>query len=286
MILYVFFPLYLCHKFYGNVIVSYANAVKCLERSRKIEPAIYNEARLVEQPIPVIHDESDDEIDSQIDETDFQFDDNRQMEIVPTTSCSASNSLNAQQIDPLAEPEITNQGTDQIDQKPNVAQLGLRIANNNGILDLIEECDDVEILSFEGETFEMTVGAKGLAMPIMTTHDNRIKRENDEISGSEPYYETVSAIQNLNGFLIYDKLFLIQKEKARVYKIGDNLTEFPNALIIKLLSWNKPPRRDDVYYDKRFTRSLLMALVPQDRLASSNVFEEEKRFIQSKPKHI
>lgn len=73
----------------------------------------------------------------------------------------------------------------------------------------------------------------------------------------------------------------MQKEKARVYKIGDNLTEFPHALIAKLVDWNKPPRNTDCYYDKRFTRSLLMALVLEDRLVVSNVSDNEKKFIHS-----
>lgn len=73
----------------------------------------------------------------------------------------------------------------------------------------------------------------------------------------------------------------MQKDKARVYKIGNNLTEFPHALIVKLLQWNKPPRDTDIHYDKRFARALLMALVPEDRLRSSNVSDEEKQFIQS-----
>lgn len=71
----------------------------------------------------------------------------------------------------------------------------------------------------------------------------------------------------------------MQEEKDRVYKIGNNLIEFPHALIEKLLDWNKPPRNTDRYYDKRFTRSLLMSMVPKDRLVGSNVSEDEKQFI-------
>lgn len=263
--------LYFCSFF---VIVSYENAVKFLKRSRNVEPAIYNESRLFEQPIPAIQDEP-------VDEMDSQFDNNGSTE---PANCSASHDDNVLTVDPLFEPENTNEETDQTEQKPNIPQLGIRVANNNGILNLIDEDedDDIELISYEGETFEMIVGAKGFAMPMILMHDNRVKRENDELSGSEPYYETVSMRQKSNGSLIYNKLFLMQKEKARVYKIGDNLTEFPYALIVKLLAWNKPPRQDDVYYDKRFTRALLMALVPEDRLASSNVSDQEKQFIQSK----
>ncbi|XP_055308955.1 uncharacterized protein LOC129572867 [Sitodiplosis mosellana] len=239
--------------------VSYGDAVKYMEKHRNIAPAIYNEARLVEMPIPVTHQEV-------IEEMDSHADDNGPIETDLAAESSTTPNGNASAVDPLQsepepEQETTNSQADEIEQKPNVSQLGLRVANNNDILNLIDEDNDVELLSFEGEVFEMTVGSKGFAKPMILMKDKRIKRENDEISGPEPYYET--------------------KEKARVYKIGDNLTEFPHGLIVKLLQWNKPPRDTDRYYDERFTRALLMALVPEDRLASSNVSDEEKQFIQA-----
>lgn len=61
---------------------------------------------------------------------------------------------------------------------------------------MIDEDDDVQIISYEGEEFEMIVGSKGFPKPMILMNDKRIKRENDEISGSEPYYETVSINTN------------------------------------------------------------------------------------------
>lgn len=60
------------------------------------------------------------------------------------------------------------------------------------------------------------------------------------------------------------------------------MIEFPAALISKLLDWNKVPRNNDCYYDKRFTRSLLMALVDENRLRAGEISLDEKSFIRCK----
>lgn len=65
------------------------------------------------------------------------------------------------------------------------------VANNNDILNFIADFD-IEVVNIEGEEIEMTVGPNGFAKPINTMLDGRIKRENDELSGAEPYFETVS----------------------------------------------------------------------------------------------
>lgn len=162
-----------------------------LKRHRNIEPAVYNESRILEQPIPNTHQELAGDITASQDgnaSIDFSMSQESQNCTTPT-------------VDPISlETENLHQEADDVEQKPNVSQLAMRVANNNDILNLIDADDDAEIISFEGDEIEMIVGPKGFAKPMVLMDDNRIKRENDEISGSEPYYETVS-ISNTNCFL-------------------------------------------------------------------------------------
>lgn len=175
-----------------HFIVAYEDAVEYMNSHRNIEPAIYNEARLLEIPIPEFH---------QVEEVEVHADNDGSLEANLVADVSTSQGDNTSAIDPLSvEPENTNENelenheTNQNEQKSNIPLLGLRVANNNNVLNFIEDDDedDVEIISFEGEQFEMTLGRKGFAMPQIMLPDERIKRENDEISGSEPYYFTVS----------------------------------------------------------------------------------------------
>lgn len=171
-----------------HFIVSYKDAVEYMNRHRNIEPAVYNDARLVEKPIPV----------TQPRLVDNTSDNNGTIEEDLLDNFSTSHDGNESPGSTSFESENTNKKTDQTEQKLSNQQLGLHIANNNDILNLIGEDDDVEIISFEDEEMEMTIGSKGFPKPMILMNDKRIKRENDEISGSEPYYETVSINTNHN----------------------------------------------------------------------------------------
>lgn len=172
------------------ISVAYDGANKFVTSHRNIEPANYNDARSKENPIPAKHNDLVVEAGSHVD-----IDDSTEAHL--STECSTSQLA----IVPLSsEPEKTGQQTDQNEIKPDIQQLGLRVANNNGILELIDESsdedelNDVEIISYGGEHFEMRCGRKGFANPMILMDDQRVKRENDKISGSEPFYETVSKI--------------------------------------------------------------------------------------------
>lgn len=174
-----------------HIVVLYEDAVKYMKRRRNNKPAFYNEARLAEKPIPATQQVEEEVVDVNVNvSVDEDVDSNH---LVADLSPSQDDIASA--VDPFSgDPENANKEMDQIEPKPNIEQLTLRVANNNDILHLIDDDDDVGIISYEGEQFEMIVGSKGFAKPMILMSDNRVKRENDEISGSEPYYESVSKI--------------------------------------------------------------------------------------------
>lgn len=178
---------------------------------RSFQPAIYNQRRLFEQPIPML------EIDVSTDgyEPDHVFE-----EVVGNTNASPNVNLNEsnQQLDPLnQELDLPNQQLSPPKRSPSQPQpqpeikmeplliRRISISNNERIYILFEEQNSSLRASLESEIQLTTdvidqeehesMSYTHFPMPKREILDSRmIKREDDSISGNKCYFEPVSKI--------------------------------------------------------------------------------------------
>lgn len=77
---------------------------------------------------------------------------------------------------------------------------------------------------------------------------------------------------------MFDILHL--QKNGRIYKIGNRLIEIHDDVINNLLQWNMDAQRDDVDLDYAFGLSLLLSLIPMERIAAGDIDDNALDFIK------
>lgn len=76
---------------------------------------------------------------------------------------------------------------------------------------------------------------------------------------------------------MFDILHL--QKNGRIYKIGNRLIEIHDDVINNLLQWNMAAQRDDVDIDYAFGLSLLLSLIPMERITAGEIDDNALAFI-------
>ncbi|XP_055312022.1 uncharacterized protein LOC129574267 [Sitodiplosis mosellana] len=137
-----------------------------------------------------------------------------------------------------------------------VPLFNIHSVNNAAIDELLD--DEPEEVICEDDVV-MLIGQSGVPLPMASTKDELIKRENDPISGNTPFNE---------------------KRDGRVYKIGKRYILIPKKAVDKMSEWNTGLKRDDIRYDKKFCQALLLSLVDKQQLKQSIVDADVMQFIR------
>lgn len=69
------------------------------------------------------------------------------------------------------------------------------------------------------------------------------------------------------------------KKNGRVFKIGDRLIEIHGDVLDKLLLWNAVERRQDQNLDFAFGLSILLSLVPAERIEAEEMSSDIVDFV-------
>lgn len=77
---------------------------------------------------------------------------------------------------------------------------------------------------------------------------------------------------------MFDILHL--QKNGRIYKIGNRLIEIHDDVINNLLQWNMAAQRDNVDLDYAFGLSLLLSLIPMERIAAGDIDDNALDFIK------
>lgn len=183
---------------YGFYICTekYQDAVAYKNQRREIEPAIYNRRRLVELPIPNITPinrpnsqnvpieelflqiESEDQVANAIAATDDIFDD-----VSAQNDDDNGVENHVAPIEDVVRSETTNI------KEEFVPIFGIGSANNIEFIELLQE---EELVTIDDDISMMVTKNNAFPMPLNSTANDIIKRENDTISGNYPLNENVS----------------------------------------------------------------------------------------------
>lgn len=227
---------------------SYEEALAiCKRRRPKIPPAVYNQQRTIEPPIPVIVPSNDEDTDQSLDQsTNLNENDesdrdennysdgdgisdehsahsNENNETIEEVLVNienhalddSTNNNTAISAESETEPEIDtpqnqNAENDQIIDpiKPeSVILMEPSPSNNSELQNLLDE-DEEEIFEYD-ESVTLIINKKvGMAKPFKTNNQELIKRENDVVSGDLPYNETVTIIAHF--FYIFFQHFYLK----------------------------------------------------------------------------
>lgn len=71
-----------------------------------------------------------------------------------------------------------------------------------------------------------------------------------------------------------------------MYKIGNRLIEIPKKAVEKIIEWNEGAMCNDVEYDRKICRSLLLSLVSKDDLCACKVHDDVLNFIKGIDLHL
>lgn len=180
-------------------------------RFRNIEPAIYNERRLNEQPIPEFNAENGLHALEDYNEYDEMIAADDTM-IEPLEENTASEYAQSVRIDLFNRNNIdVGVGLDSIqDSKADDVNDGdgthseidvklivplYTMANNDAIINQLQEHETIIVEDSSDDDMEIKVGPKGFGKPLGATLDDLIKRETpDEISGDMPFIQKVCSL--------------------------------------------------------------------------------------------
>lgn len=65
-----------------------------------------------------------------------------------------------------------------------------------------------------------------------------------------------------------------------MYDVAGTMIEFPKKVLDKHIAWNKPLKRNDISYDKKFFCSLLFCLAKKEQLSAGVITDDVMSFIE------
>lgn len=192
-----------------------------MHRLRNVEPAVYNQRRLGELPLPshqndhspadssdndsFVNDHENNDVNNISDADDIQHNEavdsassadlsidaadisNNGESAIETTDNDESNGIdsNTNEIDPLA---IESSLVPKTEPSAGVPLFNIHVGNRAEIEELLNEPEDDD----DDDDVIMIIGSSGIPRPWSTTSDDLIKRENDKMTGAIAFNQTVS----------------------------------------------------------------------------------------------